>query len=265
MRTLSLFGLAALVTGMAHGQEVRLTDRNNAFLELGSYGRTVNTRMQLGTVSNPGTEFNLDGLFGTKSNILSFRADAGYRFGRRDRVGAAYYGLTSGRTLALTEDLTIEGVTVPAGTGVRTRISIQEFQLKWLRSFYKEPKTDAGFILGAHVLQTDLSVTNNLTDAGLISEALTLPLPMGGLYVDHYFSSLWKVSAEAMLLGLRWKGYVGQIVDARADVAYSVTDRFRLGLGYSSFKLYVRAEGSLLRGEATHEYYGPRLFASYSF
>ncbi|MDX2064166.1 MAG: hypothetical protein SFX74_00340 [Fimbriimonadaceae bacterium] len=258
---LPLMGLFAA----AWADDTRLAGQDHTWISFGTYGRRTSTNIRLDTDNIPGTDINLNERFKFGNSVQSARLDLSYRFGRRDRTELSYYRSSNTRSATLTSDLTIAGITFDAGTGVSARQQIDEFQWRWKRSFFQEKNYEVGFSLGAHTL----AVRYNVSGLGSIQKRARangiLPLPLGGLYGEYWFSKRWSISGSYEILALRIENYSGRVTDVKYGIDYHANDRFSLGLGFASFTVRVNADVPGFDGQFRTRYSGLRAYATYRF
>jgi hypothetical protein len=212
-----------------------------------------------------GSDIDLNEQFKFGRSVQSLRLDASYRIGRRDRTELSWYRRSSTRTATLTNDITIEGITFDAGTGVSARQDIDEIQWRWKRAVFLERNYDVGFSLGAHTLALQYRV-NGLGSIQRRAEARgVLPLSLGGIYGEYWFSKRWSISGSFELLALRIEEYSGRVTDVRYGLDHHASDRLSFGIGYAAFTVRINADVPGFDGKFRTSYSGVRAYATYRF
>jgi hypothetical protein len=211
----------------------------------GLVASSIDTTASLGVRgSTAGTDFDFERELGLAKQTESFRADAHWRFDRRNRIDVGYFNLTRSAERTLQRDIEWGDVTFPVGTTVSSFLDTRIIPVRYSHSFVATRTVDAG--LGAGVYYMDLR-TGLAGSASGISESFSTPVPLP--VVSAHFA--WEFLPRLQLVGLAQAFYIdvngtgriqslrGRVIDATLGVEYAAHDNFGIGAGVNYFQIAV--------------------------
>lgn len=157
---------------------------------------SFDTNVQVDSSLGSGTDINLEDDLGLTNNETIFWGDMSWRFARKHRLTAAYFGLKRDASAVANKDLVIGDETYPAGASVSTEFKLQIIPFIYSFSFLNEEKYEFGASLGLHWFTIDLNVSGSASadDEDIqnsVSADGNAPLPLLGLFFDYHFTPKW--------------------------------------------------------------------------
>ncbi len=200
------------------------------------------TTMQVESDVGVGAIIDLEDLLGVDDNDTVFRADAVYRFSPRHRINFTYYDIGRSGSKAISDDLVIGNVTIPAGSTVDTEFDTTVLKLAYQYSFVADYRTSIGATIGLHTMTLD---TNFSSQVGSIEETfkVTAPLPVIGLQAEYALSHTWKLLASAEVFQIELGQFGGFLADNRLSLENNLFKNVGWGIGYNGFTLDAHMDG----------------------
>ena len=188
-----------------------------------------------------GVEVDLEDTLGLDRTQAVYRLDGSYRLGssRRHRVDVTWFDLSRAATRVLEEEIEIDGIVYPVGTTVRSEFDLRFLNARYSYSFYQDDRVDLAASLGLHI--TDVGLAVEEATRGTRGDALTAPLPLIGARLDVAITPNWYMRSHAQALWVKFGDIEGRIADLLLAAEYRGWDRFAVGAGVNSLRLFVES------------------------
>lgn len=184
--------------------------------------------------------------FGSKEWVP--RVDGVFRMGGRHRLIFDYFQYDKSQRATLSEDLSYDDVTIPAGSFAKGEVEFQLASLMYDFAVVETERSSIGLQLGAEWAKLKGSVYAEAgEDSYRDSRSETGYAPVVGVRFTTRPSDAWLLSLQGQYLDAGWGDfgdYDGSITRANALVEYRFTDTFGAFVGYDWFKLEVERAGS---------------------
>lgn len=238
----ALICLATLQPVLAEEAKNKATPWKKYSVNLGAFFAATESSFRLGTPA-AGVDVDVEDTLGLDKGNLAFRLDAFWRFteSKRHRFDFSWFRIDRDGSTTLVNDIEINGITFPAGTGVQSTFDFQIFKGAYDYSFFQDDRIDLAASVGLYVAPFSLSV--GATGGGIPtqSESITAPLPVVGLRADFAITPKWYLKTNFDLFYLQVDGYTGFITDARAAVEYNAFKNIGFGLGFDALNVSVES------------------------
>ena len=217
-----------------------------------------------------GVLVNMEDAFGFESNILVFRSDIDYNFGKRGRsnVNLGYFGFLRNAAKVLESEITIGDNVFPIGTNVQSKYNLQIIKAAYKYNYFLDKRVKLGASVGFFVMPITFS-TNALTSETTTTDFVA-PLPVIGLDATFAVTPKIYIKQSIEVLYLKIGGLEGNINDINIRAEYNPWKHFGFGLGYNYFQMGVSSESSTknvinFSGEIKSKYAGLMFYARYFF
>lgn len=261
--TLALAAASAAYALPAHAQE---DDRFT--VRLGAMSVDTSGELTAGTTfrGNP-YEFSQDFDFGSKETVP--RIEGQFRFGERHRLLFNYFGYDKSKTAALTQDVSFDNVTIPAGSFARAKA---KFELASAMYDYAVIETDTvswGLQIGVEYAKIEGKLRAQAGTADYnASQSEDGFAPVVGTRLQFAPNDKWRFIVQGQYLDANWGDfgdYEGNISRANALVEYRFTPTVGVFAGYDWFKIDAKRNG----GDGTigldQRFKGPMAGVSFTF
>jgi len=206
-------------------------------LNLGGFITTINSDVRLGTAV--GLDVDVEEALGLDSSLTVFRADALYRFGqtRRHRADFSYIAFHRSGSKITQQDIEINNVFIPAGSGIDSEFDNDIIQLKYSYSIIQDDRMDLGVGIGLYVMPIEFDLTNTSTGQKVADEDFIAPLPVFNLRGDFAITPklFFKLSFDFFYLEI--DNFTGIINDSRLAFEYNIWKHVGIGVAYDDFKV----------------------------
>jgi hypothetical protein len=211
----------------------------------GIVASAINTSAELGVRGTArGTEFNFERELGLAEETDSFRADAYWRFDRRNRIDAGYFNLSRTGSRTLQRDIEWGDVTFPVGTTVSSFLDTRIIPVRYSHSFVATDTVDAGLGFGIYYMELNVALTGSALG---LSESFDTPVPLPVLSAHAAWEFLPRLQltglVQAFYIDLEGTGTIeklrGRVIDATVGVEWSALDHFGVGAGANYFEIAV--------------------------
>jgi hypothetical protein len=206
------------------------------------------TQESLGVIgSSRGDRINLEDDLGLSGNGGAVRADAWYRFGRRDRLDMAWYRFDRSGTKVLQRDIHWGGDVFPVSATVTGEQTVDIAQLHYTHYFFAGDTYEFGPGLGIYEMDIRTSLHS---DALGINRSFETPLPMPVLVLQGAweFAPRWQLVGSAQLFYLELDNagatdrFKGGVIDATLGVEHELIDHVSVGAAYDYFRVHATAD-----------------------
>ncbi|KAB8318343.1 hypothetical protein SD81_016550 [Tolypothrix campylonemoides VB511288] len=211
--------------------------------------------------------FTEDFDFGSREVVP--RVDGQFRFGGRSRIVFNYFEYDKDNRQTLSEAISFDDVTIPAGSFAETQA---EFQLASIAYDFAVIETDTaslGLQVGAEYAKLEGRL---IAEAGAdrYDETATEDgyAPLVGIRYTATPGDAWRVVAQAQYFDSEWGDFgdvEGDVTRANALVEYRFNPTFGLFAGYDWFEIDARESGSDGSLRLKQRFHGPIAGVSLSF
>lgn len=240
---LPLLAISAAIAA-AFAAPVARADDDRFTLRLGGMRADAESRV-LGRAEFDGDTYAYDsGNFDIGDDVVP-RVEGMFRFGDRHRIQFNYFRYDAGNSATLSEDVTFDGTTFPAGSRAELDTRFDLGSAVYDFGVVETPTFGIGLQVGAQTagLRGRVSAESGEdTFSVRQSERGTAPV-LGARISANTQDGKWRVVAQGQYLDTDWGDfgdYEGDIVRANALVEYRFTPKFGLFAGYDWFELDVR-------------------------
>lgn len=235
----------------------------------GAFFPVNNTEIEVGTNNgNRGTKIDLEDDLGFSKSSASFMATFDWRISKRSRLGFEYFALDRSSSKTLEKEITFGEHTYNINTRVTAFFDVQIARIAYGYAFLAKPKYQAGLLIGAHVLFTDLGLRVNANQASAEYRDnfnFTAPLPDVGIWGEFVLTKRFGLYVNANYLALKIDDIDGRIISYNLSLLYNVHKNFSLTAGYTGLNFKIDAVEKRLNGFLKWGYNGPTLSAAYTF
>ena len=232
----------------------------------------LNTQVLVSSTRPGRPTFELDlGKLGTDENAEVPFIAAALPLGRHWDVNLEYFSFDESGLRQAQFDFEYDDLMVTAGARLETQLGIDllisNFGYLWRAGERGELR--AG--LGIHMAELDVGMqatvfaNDVIVSQGSTTEAMLAPLPniyLGGRYA---LSPKWLVRARVGWLSLSYDDWDGDLLSVGAQLEYTISRRFGIGLGYTNVDLDVSHEDSVGREKYELDMTGPTLYVRAGF
>ncbi|WP_240635507.1 hypothetical protein [Lysobacter enzymogenes] len=260
--TLALLGASAAYALPAHAEDDRFTIR------LGAMSVDTSGEFTAGTTfrGNP-YEFSQDFDFGSKETVP--RLEGLFKFGDRHRLLFNYWGYDKSKTARLTQDVSFDDTTIPAGSFARAKT---KFELASAMYDYAVVETDTvswGLQIGVEYAKIEAKLraqagTANYSD-GRSEDGYA---PVVGSRLTLSPNEHWRFVVQGQYLDAGWGDfgdYKGDISRANALAEYRFTENVGVFVGYDWFKINAKRSRDNIDIGLDQRFKGPMAGVTFSF
>jgi len=200
-----------------------------------------------------GANINFNRTLGGETTYNGFRADAAFRFNERHSLGFSYYRVLRNANRTISDDLTVENITVAAGAYVTSSLNFDLWRLFYNYSFYRNEKVELGLSPSVYMARMRFNVagtascsgtlpscTGQPVVAGFASEQLTVPLPSLGGYLNYHITPklMSQVRLDWFYLAVG-ENFTGGMLEFYAGLEYRLVKHFGLVASYDRLQANV--------------------------
>jgi hypothetical protein len=240
-------------------------------INLGAFISSTDSNIRL-SAKGLGVDIDVEEALGVDATTTVFRANGFWRFSdnRRHRAELSWFALRRDGSTTLGQDITIDGVTYPTGTEVKTTFDVDVYKASYSYSFFQDERMDIGAGLGLYIMPMRFKFNANGLLSGQVSENVTAPLPVFDLRADFALTPKWFINSSIDLFYLEYGQFRGALFGTKLGVNYKAFKHIGFGLGIENFNLGVEAEGEDypeidLVGQIHYRYFGAMLYATFYF
>ncbi|WP_167337560.1 hypothetical protein [Xanthomonas arboricola] len=173
------------------------------------------------------------------------RVDGVFRLSTRQRLIFDYFKYDKDRRETLGEDVSLGGVSVPAGSFVKGELKYQVASLVYDYAVIDAPTYSLGLQIGAEYAKVEANAyadLGTLYSGDVLDESADGAAPVVGVRFTAHPGEHWLFSVQGQYLNTKWGNfdkYDGDLSRANAIVEYRFTRNFGIFAGYDWFKLDV--------------------------
>lgn len=266
IRTSLALGLAAacaFASLSAHADDDRFT------LRLGAINAKAETQLRAATEFG-GEQFDFTSdRFDLGDEVLP-RVEGMFRLGNRHRLLFNYLRYDQDRSATLSEDVSFDEVTLPAGSSATVGARFDLASLVYDFALVETPTASFGLQIGAAWSEVEGRVSARSGDDRFDSRAResgTAPV-VGARLAANTADQKWRFVVQAQYLDADWgdfDDYEGDLSRANALVEYRFTESFGVFAGYDWFRLDVTRDDGDLRYGIDQRFRGPMAGVTLAF
>lgn len=237
---------------------------------LGATNFTVDATMAKWTVGEEVDYVNL-GRLGVPENDADMWARLSTRLGSRWQVGFDYFTIDVAGGRSVSFDFEFGDLEVPVGASVDTSLDADFYVLSVNYAFYRSPRAELGFGLGVHGVElaydlfAEVRAGSQVRTLGEEEDEFLAPLPNAALYGAYAFTPKLLGQLHGGWISLSYDEYDGQLLALHAQLAYLLTNRISVGLGFTMFDIDVERSRDVRRESYDLDLQGPRVFLAVVF
>ncbi len=197
----------------------------------------------IGVIFNPEKTLDLD----TEQSV--FRLSGIYRFNRHHMLAFSWYQISSTGDVGLQEEISwidenLDPITIPVGADVNTVLDYDIYKLGYSWSYYRTDQVELTLGAGLHVTRLDINLISNITSSGQSAERVntTLPLPTVSVGLEYMITPKLSWNFMAEVFSVAYDDVRGIYSDTRLGLAYSLTNRFDLGVAMATNNLKLEED-----------------------
>lgn len=244
---------------------------SRAGLSLGGYLVALDSEVNFGLRGFQGN-INVEEALDLDVSTMVFRADGFVRFtpNLRHRLDLGWYSLRREGRRRLTEDITIDDTTYPAGTTVNSTYNFDICRVTYSYSFFQDDRMDLAAGIGAYIAPTMFEIRSTGGVEGSESESFTAPLPVVELRGDFAVTPKLFLRSRIDVFYLKLGNYEGGITNLNVAMEYRFFKHLSTGVGFETFNFKVQTENSSypprnLLGEVSYRNVGLTLYLKAQF
>jgi hypothetical protein len=228
----AVFGIAT--PALAAGDYIKGGDETFKFTVGGLIGSTdPSLALNGGTVQGTPIDFAANG----GKDVSSITISGDWRFARKHRVSALWYGTKRSNTYTLPNDVEIGNTLIPAGASLTPEIKNDFFFVNYRYSFVKNDNVEIAGLLGLYGANFRFDITakdfpNNPTRTFEQNASTTLPLPLIGVSLDWYIMPRWTAGASISGLSAKIGDVKGSTWVFTVSSDYMIFKNFGVGVAY---------------------------------
>lgn len=260
---LGLCSALAVFASAAHADDDRFT------LRLGAMQADAESRIT-GRAEFAGDAYDYDSdRFDIGDDIVP-RIEGTFHFAERHRIHFNYFRYDAGNDASLSEDVTFDGTTFPAGSRVDLDTRFDLGSVMYDYGVVETPTFGFGLQVGAETagLRGTLRSESG-EDSFRVRESERGTAPVVGARISaNTADGRWRVIAQGQYLDADWGDfgdYDGDITRANALVEYRFTPKFGIFAGYDWFDLDVTRELDDGRVGFEQRFHGPIAGVTFAF
>ena len=206
-------------------------------LRVGVFFAKKSSDLRLSTNDTAGTIFNAKRDFGIGSSDTTFRVEGVFRFSRHHRLDAGWFELTRGATHTLDGEFTVRDTVFRVNANLKTRLNVNIFKFTYSYMFTPSDKFALGPTVGIF-FQKDKIKLEETERSLIVSDNLSLPLPVFGIRGEYNFTDRLRLIASSEFFFISTRKYDGQLYDVKAALEYDLFRNVGIGVAYN----WIRAD-----------------------
>lgn len=267
---LPLAGLALLISQAGSAESLHPWLDRRVAISVGAVDFDVDATIAKWTEGEDIDYVNLARL-GVPESDTDLWARVSARLGERWHVGVDYFTIDVAGGRAVNFDFEFGDLVVPVGASVDASLDVDFYVLSMRYAFYRSDRVELGAGVGVHGVDLEYDmfaearIGSALRELGEEDDDFLAPLPNAALYATYAFSPRLLGQVQTGWISLSYDDYDGELLALHAQLAYLLTRRTSLGLGYTYFDFDVERDRGTRREYYDLDLQGPRVFFSVAF
>jgi hypothetical protein len=227
-----------------------------------------NTNVQVGIISNPGTDINYEKDIGFTRDIGNLLSNVQWRISSRSRFDLSYYRINRSSVHTLNKDIIFNDSIYPANASVNAYFNTTIYQFSYGYAILSKPKYELGLLIGAHIIgaKTEISLFSASTGVPFSNDfGFTAPIPDFGIWGGLAFNSRFATNLDIDYLSITNGNNSGRVLATNLTFTYRLIGKLDLSLGYAGLNFKVNAVKQNIEGLFKWGYNGPAITANFSF
>jgi hypothetical protein len=220
-------------------------DDRGAFF-IGAVASTVDSVVRIDPAFGVGSSLQLQRIFDVDRERTYARFGGYWRFSRKHRLNFQYLRTSSSGTNTLVdEEITIGDDVIELNAAIGAEEKTRFAALEYRYAFVNNGRAEAGLSAGLGVIDTDLTLFGEVT-VGPFTEIAkervnaTIPLPVGGFYVDFTLTKRLFLSVDALIFSANYDKYSGNVDDSRIALRWYPTKVFGFGAAWNRTRIDIK-------------------------
>lgn len=203
------------------------------------------------SVTQPGTPVQAEDELGLPRRKTFAGLAFGRRIGERWRFEAEAQNLQRGGSAVLQRDITVDGYTYAAGTGIDANVSIRIARLNAGWTLLRGEGNEAGIVLGGQFIDTRVQIDGPAVDSfGNSSSGRHSGGDFGFVPLVGGYGTL-ALAPTLSLTGRLGVGLSDHLIDASAGLQWRPSPNFSIGAGYRAMRAQLDITTGVISG-VTH-------------
>ena len=238
------------------------------YIRAAFYAPKYNTSFRVDPTNAPpgttGTPVNAENDLGLAQRERQGVVDFMFRLRDRNKVRVGYFESKRSGSQVLANDIVFGNQTFPAGELAQTSFDLEQFNITYTYSFFRNNRFEVGSGLALYFLQLDVI---GQVPAQALRQEVTAATPFPALPLDLTWclSSRWAATAQAAYLKVNTHDLGGWYLDTHADIQYRWVRNFVVGAGYASIRTDLTHRNGSFPGVVNMTISGPQVFVRFSF
>jgi hypothetical protein len=193
------------------------------------------------------------------------------RLGKRWQISMDYFTIDVAGGREVNFDFEFGDLVVPVGASVDASLDVDFYVLSMSYAFYRSDRLEIGAGVGVHGVDLAYDMFAEARVGSLVSalgeedDEFLAPLPNAAVYATYALSPRLLGQVQAGWISLSYDEYDGELLALHAQLAYLLTARTSVGLGYTIFNFEVERDRGTRREFYDLDLQGPRVFFSLVF
>ncbi|NGP54289.1 hypothetical protein [Thioalkalivibrio sp. XN8] len=193
------------------------------------------------------------------------------RIGTRWQLGFDYFTIDVAGGRAVDFEFEFGDLAVPVGASTEAALDADFYVVSMNYSFYRSHRAEFGAGLGVHGVDLEYDLFAEVRAGSMVrtlgeeQDDFLAPLPNAAIYAAYAFTPKLLGQLKGGWISLSYDEYDGELLALHAQLAYLLTGRVSVGLGYSMFDLDVTRDRGTLREYYDFDLQGPRVFLAVGF
>ncbi len=211
------------------------------------------------------------GRLGVPESDTDLWARVSTRIGSRWQLGFDYFNIDVAGSRAVNFEFEFGDLVVPVGASVDTSLAADFYVLSMTYAFYRSDRMELGAGLGVHGVGLEYDLFAEVRAGSLVrtlgeeEDDFLAPLPNAVIYGSYAFTPKLLGQLKLGWISLSYDEYDGELLALHAQLAYLLTDRVSVGLGYTMFDFDVERNRGARRDYYDLDLQGPRVFVAMGF
>jgi len=238
--------LTSLVAQSPETEQSEILPWEKGALQLGGFVANFNSELTFGLKGARNGNINGEDLLGLDPTLTVFRVDAFYRPGksRRNQLDFTYAAYHRDANATLSQDLTIDGETFPAGAQASTVFNFDIIRGTYSYAFVQNQWARIALGVGVYAVPLRYGLDVQTLRGTSVVEGGDVTLPLPALALRSEFQLVHKLFLKASVDGmyLEISNFKGWIADANLGLEYRAWKHLGFGLGYNFMEVHVEQE-----------------------
>jgi len=245
-------------------------------IDVGVFWAGVDTKIRAdGKNGGRGAEVDLENDLGLSDREALFDMALYYKGWNRWVIGLEWFELRRNTMHVLEKDIDWNDIIFPIGVETNSYFDLNVVRLSVTYRLLDTPRARIGVGFGVHGTGAKAGIKGVLSagpedNFGVETESevetgAIIPLPNFGIWGTYVFSDKFIGLVNLEGFAMNYEEYSGSLWRLEASLRYEASDYLSLGIGYAYFHVEVDLDKKLWHGQLEFSYYGPKLFAYFTF